>query len=95
MAKTTIYLRVARKEGGRTPYKVEASNEPNHVPLLVKGGYNKPDYYLPTISFGVVLNIPDELFDQAGNIVAEINVGLDEQSIAADIKVPAPIKIKK
>lgn len=88
MAKTTIYLRVGKKEGGRKPYKVEASSDPNYAPLLVKGGYNKPDAYLPTVAFGLTLDLPDELFETASKVIGEINIAAKDARIAATVEVP-------
>lgn len=91
MAKVTIYLRVGKRDG-RKPYMVDASLKPNYVPLITKGGYNRPDTYLPTAAFGLNLEIPDALFEQAETIVADVNVAMREAMVAADIEVPGKKK---
>lgn len=90
--RATIYLRVAK--GGKKGYKVEASLTPNNTPILQKGGYNQPDEYLPTVAFGAIFNLPDEMFNQASTIVAEINVALKNGVIANEFVIPKGVEVK-
>jgi hypothetical protein len=93
MAKLTVYLRVGKRDG-RQPYMIEANLKPSSVPLIQRGAYNKPDVYLPTVSFGIDFNLPDELFEQASNIIGEINIAAKDAMIAATVDVPALSKGK-
>lgn len=40
----------------------------------------------PTVSFAVVLNIPDELFHQAEHVAAELNIAGDEAQVEGQIQ---------
>lgn len=90
--KATVYLRIAK--GGKKGYKVEASLEPNYLPIIQKGGFNQSDVYLPTVSFGAVFNLDEAMFKQAETIVAEINVALKDGVIANEIVIPKGVNIK-
>lgn len=90
--KATVYLRIAK--GGKKGYKVEASLEPNAMPIIQKGSYNQPDVYLPTVSFGAIFNLDDAMFKQAETIVAEINVALKDGVIANEIVIPKGVTVK-
>lgn len=88
MARLNVYLRVGKREGC-APYAVEAGLKPSTAPLIQRGAYNKPDLYLPTVSFGITLNLSDELFQQAERLIGEINVAAKDALIAASVDVPA------
>lgn len=90
--KTTIYLRIAK--GGRKGFKVSASTTPDHSPMIHKGGYKEGDVYLPTVSFGMNIDIDDQMFKQAETIVADINVAMKEGKINSEIVIPKGITIK-
>lgn len=79
--KTTIFLRVA-KDPKKGTCKVEASDKPNYAPLKVG------KRFLPTVSFGVDFEIPDELFQGAGIIVGLLKLTTEKAKIATHIKVP-------
>lgn len=85
MAKVRTYIRVA-KQGYK--YRVDAGTKENVTPLHRPVPFNQKEF-LPTVYFAVDLNIPDELFSKASRVIAEINVGLKDAVIAADIPVPA------
>lgn len=78
--KTVIYLRIAKTKKGKT--KVEASEEPNYAPLKVGSRF------IPTVSFGVEFDVPDELFQGASLIVGLLKLKTEEAKIATHIKVP-------
>ena len=78
--KAKIYLRVAKNPSGRTPLRVDASAKPTYRPLTTSIG--DP---LPTLSFAVMLNIPDEAFRRAEQVIAEIDVPEDLVAIAAEV----------
>lgn len=82
--KVKTYLRVARNDGGRSRYKVEASARPNYRPLTSGDGRN--ERALPTVAFAVVLDIDDAVFAQAERVLAEIEVPADLPLIAADVQ---------
>ncbi len=74
---TNIYLRVGKSKKGKV--KIEASERPNEKPLRVG------DKFIPTVSFGVSFNIPDNLFKKASTLIAIINVAEKEAKINAEI----------
>jgi hypothetical protein len=88
--KYPIYLRVA-KTGSRSGYKAAASTKPNNEPL--NSGTYHTEWY-PTVSFGVVLEIPDELFNQAARMIAELNVKMKDALVSSEFVVPEGIAIK-
>jgi len=88
--KVKAFMRVAQTGRG---YKVAASSKANQEPLFRQDYRGKE--FLPTVSFAVVLNIPEELFNQAEKEIAEINLALNEVEIAAEVDVPASAKKKK
>jgi hypothetical protein len=88
--KVRAYIRVA-KNGYK--YLVAAQAKENSQPLhKVFYGAHANKEFLPTISFAVDLNIPDELFSKASRVIAEINIGLKDAVIAAEVPVPAKKK---
>ncbi len=89
--KAKIFLRVAKTET-RNGYKVSASTKPNNEPLN-SGSYGTVWY--PTVSFAVDINLPDELFDQASKVIAELNVAMKDAKITSEIAVPEGIIVKK
>lgn len=89
--KYPIYLRVAKTES-RNGYKVSASTKPNNEPLN-SGSYNTE--WFPTVAFKVNIDIPDELFNQASRLVAELTVGMKEAKISGEIVLPEGIEVKK
>ena len=91
MSKFPIYLRVA-KTSSRKGFKVSASPNPNNEPLN-SGSYGTE--WFPTVSFLINVTIPDELFNQAERLVAEINVAMKDVSINGEITVPKGITVKQ
>ena len=80
--KVVAYLRVA--EGPRGP-RVEASTKPNHAPLTTGTGWKEK--VLPTVAFALQLDVPDELINQAEQVIAELEIPKEQAQIAADVKV--------
>jgi hypothetical protein len=77
--KQKVHLRVAKDARGKG--HVMATARPSSTPI-----YNNRNQPLPTVAFAVVLNVPDELFDQAQKVIAEIDVSGDQVQIAAEVK---------
>lgn len=84
--KTRIYLRVAK--GGRKGFRVSASPEPTNEPIKIPANHSSVQF-LPTVSFAVDFEIPDELFYQAETPVAEINLAIKNAKIEGSILVAA------
>ncbi len=78
------YLRVAQDEGARKPYKIEVDSAPNHQPLFKQGYRSKT--FLPTVSFAVDLNLPDDAFTRAANVIASITVPEEQVDIAIETR---------
>jgi hypothetical protein len=70
--KAKVYLRVAENPSRRTPFKVAASATPTPQPLRHGSGYNERD--LHTLSFALVLDIPDELLKPADWPTVEVQI---------------------
>lgn len=79
--KIKAYLRVAKNPRGRRPYRVTASQQPNHQPL--ENSVGDP---LPTLSFAVVFDVPENAFKQAEQVIAEITIPESAIEIAAEVK---------
>lgn len=80
--KVKTYLRVA--VGGRGP-RVVASTKPNYQPLT-KGQGTYHEEPLPTAAFALVLDIPDEIFERAEKVLAEVAVDPSEAAVAAEVE---------
>lgn len=78
--KTTIYLRVARTSRGA---KVAASTKPNHAPL--QSGSSWKAKVLPTAAFAITLDIPNEAFYQAEQVLAKLEVPFEKITVAAEV----------
>lgn len=91
--KIPVYLRVAKTDG-RKGYRVTASATPNHEPIWSEAYRNGRTYH-PTIAFAVNLNIPDEMFDSAERVVAELNVAMKDAEVSTEIALPKGITVKK
>lgn len=89
--KFPVYLRIAKTDT-RKRYKVAASTDPNNEPLN-SGGYGV--VWHPTVAFAVNVEIPDELFNQAGRVIAELNVSMREAMVSSEIVLPKGISLKK
>lgn len=89
--KLPIYLRIAKSGKSRNSYKVAAATKPNNTPLN-SGSYHTEWY--PTISFGVVFEIPDELFNQAARLIGELNISMKDAVVSSEFVVPHGITIK-
>jgi len=64
----TVYMRMARNSRGGVKSEC-SSHKPSYVPLTDSIG--EP---LPTAFFALNLEVPDELFDQAEQVLGEISV---------------------
>lgn len=87
-----VYLKIA-KNGYK--YKVKATTKSDSTPLKLEGGYNKEDTFLPTVGFGVDFVIPDELFDAAQQIIAEIDVSTKGAKVLAEVPLAEVEQTKK
>jgi len=87
MPKVPIYIRLAKSPKG---YRVDASSKPNQKPIMNDYQY-KP---LPTVSFGLSINIPEEAFEDAVKVIAEIDYRSSEVTVADDTK-DIEVKINK
>jgi hypothetical protein len=76
--KTRVYLRVAKGHNGRT--KFAATAKPVTAPL-----YDSNNRPLPTVAFGISLDIPEVRFHQAAQIIAEVLVAEDDAVVAAEV----------
>ena len=77
--KVKTFLRLGKTNRG---VKVVASGKVNHHPLE-DGGY-RPEA-LPTVMFAIVLDLPDDIFQQAEKVIGEINIGKKKVQVAAVI----------
>lgn len=77
--KTIVYLRIAKTKRG---VKFDASEKPNQTPLKVGRRF------IPTVAFGVELDIPDEVFKGAGLLIGLLKLSTEEVKIASKIKIP-------
>ncbi len=80
--KTTVYLRVAKRS---QPYrgstmKFAASDFPNA--LLIESG----EEFLPTVAFALDLDIPEKMFRQAEQVIAELEIHEEDVEIAAEVR---------
>ena len=90
--KYPIYLRVAKKTGSRKGYKVSASTVPDNQPLDNDNSYSRE--WFPTVMFAVNVDLPDELFEQASRVIAELNVGMKAAVVSTEIVLPKGITVK-
>lgn len=79
--KVRTHLRVAKTKQG---VRVEASAKPNYRPL-VSGASEAP---LPTAMFALDLDLPDEMFTRAEQVLAEVTVDPADVEIAAEVATP-------
>lgn len=79
--KVRTYIRVAKKApGSRSPhYMLKANVTPSTEPL-----YSGPEP-LPTVSFAIDLDLPDEMFKTAERVIAEIVIPPEAAEIAATV----------
>lgn len=91
--KAKVYLRVA-KGVGRKGFKVEASPEPNFMPISTQGYRGGTDFH-PTISFAMEFDIPDEMFKAAEQTIAQVNLAAKETQIEGAILFPAIKKVAR
>ncbi len=88
--KVRAYMRIARSTRG---YKVSGGNRPSLKPLTSQEGYGN-ESFLPTVSFAIDFEIPDELFDQQKRVIGEINVATKDVSITAPMLKPLIEKLE-
>lgn len=75
--KVKVYMRVAKDRRGRT--KVVATSRPSPAPL------HNSDGPLPTVAFGVELDLPDVMFRQAEQVIATLTIPESEAEIAMEV----------
>ncbi len=75
-------MRVAKMKGNR--YKVEASEKAKNTPLARILGYNKKEF-LPTVSFAVDFDIPEESFNRASKVISEVVIRAEDVGFATEI----------
>lgn len=78
--KCKVYMRVAKSRGPKG-YRVAASIRPNYQPLKIEG-YN--ERALPTAAFALDLDIPEEIFRRAEQVLAEIELDAGDVLVAAE-----------
>jgi hypothetical protein len=87
--KATVYLRVAIDENARTARgrqpRFAVTQRPSDEPIY-DGTVDR--HALPTVAFGIELDIPDALFERAGQVIAELTIPEDQATIAAEVKQP-------
>lgn len=88
--KKPIYLRIAKTKKG---YKASASVSPNNEPLNNGNSYSME--WFPTVAFCINITIPDELFEQASRVIAELNIGMKEALVSSEIVLPEGINVKE
>jgi len=77
--RTIVYLRVGKS---KDKVKFSADAKPDQFPLKIG------DRFIPTIAFGVELDLPDQLFSGAALVVGLLKVNAEEAKIASSIKIP-------
>jgi hypothetical protein len=90
--KYPVYIQIGQTKT-RKNYIVRASNKPTHVPLST--GQNSWKVFYPTVSFRVDVDVPDEAFKSAENLIAELNISMKAAQINSEIVLPKGIIIKK
>ena len=84
--KTKVYLRVA-SSNGKGKVAVRASSKPDYSPIEgVKMWKKSHGTFYPTVAFAIELDIPDEAFKKAEQVVARLNLE-NEQVKVNEIKV--------
>lgn len=80
--KQTLYVRVGKHpRGGRS--KVMSGSKVSHHPVTDSQG--NP---MPTVSFALEVEVPDELFTQAQKVVASIDVTAQDVTVPISIAMP-------
>lgn len=79
--KVRTHLRVARTKAGAA--QVAATVSPSHKPLSDPRGRA-----LPTAAFALDLDLPDEMFRRAEQVLAEVMVDPQDVEIAAEVVTP-------
>ena len=80
MTKIKVYIRIAKTLRG---YKIITTDKPSYKPLFSASW--RPIYY-PTVAFAIILNLPDDAFERATEVIGEMNVEMEELRVAADIE---------
>jgi hypothetical protein len=82
--KVTAYMRVGyvKRRGHK---KLAVNAKPSHLPLM------RGEDTMPTVAFAIALEIPDAMFVQAEQVIAQITVPEEMAQVAADVElVPLP-----
>lgn len=78
MKQIKVYIRIAKNPN--RGYKVAISTKPNPESLH-KSGYYSDNFALPTIRFGVKINIPEDAFDFNRTIENEIQLNVSNKEV--------------
>lgn len=84
--KIRTYIRVARNPRGRKGHVITANPTPKYSPLT-----NSTGRYLPTAMFALDLDVPEEMFRQAEQVLAEVVIDKDDLAIAAQVVRPRDV----
>jgi hypothetical protein len=80
--KTTAYLRVGLNPNTERVH-IAASSQPNHRPLSTTNGTP-----MPTVAFGIELDIADVMFQQAAQIIGSLTISEEAAQVAAEVSQP-------
>ena len=78
MKQIKAYIRIAKNN--KKGYKLAISTKPNPATLNKLDTYNR-QIPLPTIRFGVTINLPDDVFDFSQVIENEIQLNISNKEI--------------
>jgi len=76
--KAKVHMRVARGSSGKP--LITATSRRSDYPLFDSN--NNP---LPTVAFSMMLDIPDQAFDRADQVIAEVRIPEDQLEIVAQV----------
>jgi hypothetical protein len=82
--KTKLYLRIAKNLSRKGGFISRVSSKPDYEPVSVTDGRRRTKFY-PTVSFVVEIELPDEAFKKAEQVVARLNIE-NEQVKVNEIK---------
>lgn len=89
MSKVRAYIRIAKdpkpSQRGKQ-YKFEISDKAVTIPLSKGETYNRK--FLPTISFAIDFDVPDELFEAATKVIGEISLTTENTAIEGSVLLP-------
>lgn len=83
--KVRAYIRVA-KGGPGNKYKLSATTKPDNTPLYKLGyGRSARRDFLPTVSFAVDFDLPEDAFNRAAKVISEVVVRSEDVGFATEI----------